>query len=204
MAHAYLIELSDIGTPEPTLVTRLVNELEALAQQRVTLRTYQLAIEGVGFAAPLEHRSVRLRQLTSSERGRYWQSRSDDELRPYQRPTDFVVPREFNITTPSTLVEITTARKVDNRVALAFFLSDFPIASNGLMVGFDRPMWAGFGHSHTRSLVGEKPIMTTKPISQNQFEALVDLAYKMPEFGPEEATSQEVALHRALRGLGGR
>jgi hypothetical protein len=212
LARTYLLALSNLEHPEPATVTRLAEELGELIQQTTARRTYQLAIEGLHVQSPLEHRGVRLRQLTPAERGRYYQSRSGDELNPYQQPTDFVIPREFTMITPSTLLEVTTNRPIHevndqttlpNRVALAFFLKDFVIASTGIVVAFDRPIWATFGQSHGRSLVGERPITTvTKPITQAEFEAVVDLAHKIPEFGPEEASNHEVALYRTLRGLG--
>ena len=76
------------------------------------------------------------------------------------------------------------------------------MTSTGVLVSFDRPIWASMGQSHGRSLVDEKAVTDKRDLSGEEFEAVVDLAYRMPDFGPEESSSREVVLYRLLRGLG--
>lgn len=45
-------------------------------------------------------------------------------------------------------------------------------------------------------------IQHDKPLRSAEFESVVDLAYKMPAFGPEEKAHREIAPYRLLRGLG--
>lgn len=211
LALTYLIGLRTLEVADPEAVMHLADELDELIEQQTIRHTRQLAIEGIVVSSPIEHRDVKLRPLTPAERGQYWLSRGEQQLNPPVPQTDFVVPHEAIVITPSVLLEATTARKrselVDqstllNRIALAFYLRGFDIASTGVAVGFDRPMWATLGQAHGRALVDEKPILGVKPLSLAEFQGLVDLAYKMPDFGPGEASNREVALYRALRGLG--
>jgi len=211
LATTYLLGLQTLDTPDPVAVARLAGELDELIEPTFVRTTSQLAIEGVKTDAQLEYKDVRLRPLTPSERGRQWLSRSGDQLYRHLKSTDFVVPHEFTVITPSMLLEVTTTRNRSelfsqstllNRIALAFYLKGFDIASNGVAVSFDRPTWATYGQSHARALVDEKSIAAIKPVSQADFRQIVDLAYKMPDFGPGEASSHEIALYRALRGLG--
>jgi hypothetical protein len=209
-AHEYLGNLHNLAQPDQALVERLAGELDELIDNSIH-HTNQLAIDGVKVGSPLEYRGVKLRQLSPTERGNYWQSRNDDQLNPYRQHTDFVIPREFSTITPSALLEVTTTRVLNepfdqstliNRVALAFYLKGFDITGTGIVVGFDHPRWATIGQSHAPSLVDEKHVATSKPITETDLQAIVDLAYKMPEFGPSEASNHEIALYRTLRGLG--
>lgn len=213
LANRYLTSLSTISEADDTLLAQLMEELDELVERDRIRHTNQLALHGVEVDAPLEHRGVQLRSLTPAERGQYFQSRSGHQLDPYQQPTDFVVPRDLNESVPSTLLEVTTSRSLAggtsgdqlgliNRVALAFYLKDFVIASAGIIVGFDRPLWASVGQSHARSLVDQKFPVISRLITEAEFKAVVDLAHKMPEFGPAEGSSREVVLYRMLRGLG--
>lgn len=210
MAHGYLWSLPNLEQPDQVLVEKLAGELDELIDDSIH-HTNQLAIDGVKVGSPLEYRGVKLRQLTPSERGNYWQSRNGDQLDPYRQHTGFVIPREFSTITPSVLLEVTTTRALNepfdqstliNRVALAFYLKGFDIAGTGIVVGFDHPSWATLGQSHSPSLVDEKHVSASKLITEADFKAIVDLAYKMPEFGPSEASNHEIALYRTLRGLG--
>jgi len=211
MVDRYLWELQSLDQPDQAILAQLSEELDELIEQTSIRYTTQLAIDGIEISSPLEYRDVKLRQLTPSERGHYWQSRSGDQLNQNGQHTDFVVPRDYVMVTPTVLLEVTTSRSrsetvssstLINRVALAFFLKGFDIASTGVVVGFDRPIWATLGQSHARSLVDEKLVTEVKQLTEEDFRTIVDLAYKMPDFGPGEASSREIALYRVLRGLG--
>lgn len=211
LAYEYLGNLPDLGQPDPALVDRLTDELEELIAPDVIYHTSQLAIEGLRVSAPLAYRGVTLRPLSPSERGQYWQSRNDNLLSPYRSASRFVVPRNMTMVTPAVLLEATTSRPrtqqfsqstLMNQVALAFYLLGYDIAGTGLLVSFDRPTWATLGQSHQRYVVDEKPVTGERLVSEDEFHQVVDLAYQMPEFGPGESNSREIALYRTLRGLG--
>ena len=48
--------------------------------------------------------------------------------------------------------------------------------------------------------VSEGEASTDRIIDQKQFERVIDLAYRIPEFGGEEANRRKVALYRVFRG----
>jgi len=211
LAYEYLANLPDLSQADSELIDRLASELEELIAPDVALNTSQVALAGVLVKAPLEYREVKLCQLSPGERGQYFQSRNNDFLFPMRRSGRFVIPRDFAFVIPSMLLEVTTSRPrtelfnqsaLMNRVALAFYLLGYHIASPGIAVSFDRPTWATLGQSHQRFLVDEKPIANTRLVSEEEFHSVVDLAYQMPDFGASESTSQEIALYRMLRGLG--
>lgn len=210
LAVEYLSHLRSLGERDDARVAQLAQELDQLADPHRVLHTDQMAIDGLVVALPIEYREVSLRPLTPAERGLYWQSRNGDDPGSLRGHGDFVVPREFSTVTPSALLSVTTTRPRSeafskstllSRVALALYLRGFDIASTGVMIGFDRPLWATLASNQPRSLVGERHV-DLRELAQADFEAAVDLAYRMPEFGPAEESSHEIALYRTLRGLG--
>lgn len=211
LAYEYLGNLPDLSQADPELVDRFTSELEELVAPDVILSTSQLAVDGVRVSSPLEYRAVKLRQLSPGERGQYWHSRNHDLLNPKGGSRRFFIPHETVIVTPSSLLEVTTSRPrteevsqstLMNRVSLAFYLLGYNIASPGIVVSFDHPTWATLGQHHQRSLVDEKSVTDSRVVSEVDFRRVVDLAYQMPEFGPRESSSREIALYRLLRGLG--
>lgn len=213
LAYAYLGDLPDLSRGDNDLIDRLTSELEELIAPDVILTTNQLAIAGLRVSSPLEYRGVKLRPLSPSERGQFYRSRNNDllNLSPKVGSGTFFVPKDLAAVTPSALLEVTTSRPrtaqfsqstLMNRVALAFFLLGHSIASPGIVVTFDHPTWATMGQSHQHFLVDEKFIAGDQLLSEDDFRRVVDLAYRMPEFGPAETNSREIALYRTLRGLG--
>ncbi len=175
LTHEYLWSLQNLEQPDQALVERLAGELDELIDNSIR-HTIQLAIDGVEVGLPLEYRDVKLRQLTPTERGNYWQSRNSDQLNPYRQHTGFVIPREFSTITPSALLEATTVRALNepfdqsmliNRVALAFYLKGFDIAGTGIVVGFDSPKQilkqSLISHTRCQSLVQVKLLTTRLP-----------------------------------------
>jgi hypothetical protein len=74
------------------------------------------------------------------------------------------------------------------------------IGSNGSYAAFDEPRWASFGVSSTPLPIAERILTENEPIGRDQFEAVVRLAHKIPDFGAGEGSSRAVALYRVLRG----
>lgn len=210
VAHEYLASLDDIAVPDATLVRRLASELEEFTSSDEISRTHQLVLGGVSVPAELlPYRGVELRPLSGEERGAIAEltlsSLTDD------RSPDFIVPRRVSFFNPTALLSATTARRrsevqdrcdLIRRMALALILSGFDISATGIVTGFDVPRWASMGMTSSPFPVQEKTHLTDRTISQTEFEGAVDLAHKMPAFGPEERDSREIALDRVLRGSG--
>jgi len=211
MAHYYLLALKDLGEDNPTLIERMSDELQQLIRQKDIYRRWQIAIDGLAVPETYKHRDVSLRPLTPTERGVLAESQLMDRRDQGVPGSDFEPPARFTIAVPSTLLEITTKRtpaqqwdssSLPNRIVLALFLSDFEIGGTGVITGFELPRWAAFGVSHGPFPLAERTISELKPISQGDFEAIVNLAYKIPEFGGTEGNSREIALYRLLRACG--
>jgi hypothetical protein len=114
---------------------------------------------------------------------------------------------------PSAAIELTSERPWDwasrahsstmaHRMVLALFLLGYDIGTREVIATFQRPRWAGFGTSSQVFPVSEGTGGPDRVIDQNDFERVVDLAYRIPEFGAEEGNRREVALYRVFRGCG--
>lgn len=213
LAHTYIAGLSDVARRSPRAVDRIDAEIAQLCDATTVAHKRQLAVEGLRVARRLgPYRQVTLRPLTGVERGQAQQDELTAMSQPRASTSDYIVPRRFNMFSPRTLLEITTTRRKDkiadesrlpNRLALAFYLTSYDIAGPGLIIGFDEPRWASSGFSHSPFPVTERSV-TDKPLKPTVFKSIVDLAYKMPDFGGEEGSGKEVALFRTLRGCGAR
>jgi hypothetical protein len=211
MTQCYLLTLKDLGEDEPALAERLGDELQRVIEQEETYRRWQLALGGLAVSTACNHRGVSLRPLTPMERG----ALADSQLMGHRNQgvprSDFELPSSFSVALPSFLLEITTKRMLTrssdastlpNRVVLAFFLSGFEISGTGVVTNFDLPRWASVGVAHNPFPLAERAIAEMKPITEGEFETVVDLAHKIPEFGGTEGNSREIALFRLLRACG--
>ncbi len=96
-----------------------------------------------------------------------------------------------------------------NRVLLASFFSGFDLGSAGTVARFTRPRWMSNWTSYTPIPLGEKLQAQDKPITEDEFKALVDLAYKIPEFTDAEDNREAIVVVDStaigrLRGAWGR
>ena len=210
MALNYLLSLDDVAEDDDLVLDRLLDELAVLVERGVLWQRGQLALDGIRLASALDaHRGVTLRELTPAERGHWVQARST--LEAMSTLSDFAVPRRWEHFTPRVVVDwleetefgVEDAVRLHHRLALAFFLRGHDIASAGTCTRFGDPRWVFPGVSAVPIPV--EPRTTATPpalIDQQEFAAVVDLAFSMPSFGPEEATRQEVVLQRVLRGCG--
>jgi hypothetical protein len=211
MTHYYLLALNDLGEDDPALMERLGDELQQVIKQEEIYHRWQISLGGLALSATCKHRGVTLRPLSPMERGALAEfqvmGRRDREV----PGSDFELPSLFTIALPSVLLEITTKRPLaqswdsstlPNRLVLAFFLSGFEIGGTGVITNFDLPRWVAFGVAHNPFPLAERAISEVKPISQGEFEAVVDLAYRIPGFGGTEGNSREIALFRLLRACG--
>ncbi|MCW3101228.1 MAG: hypothetical protein JWL77_6846 [Chthonomonadaceae bacterium] len=210
MALNYLLSLEDVAQRDDQLVERLVAGLALLAERGVLWQRGQLALDGIRVTTPLQpHRGVILRALTPFERGHWVQSRGP--LSAVPTLPDFAVPHRWEHFTPRVVVDWVDEveaggedrLQMHHRLALAFFMRGHDIASTGSCVRHGDPRWASFGVSTVPFPVEARPTAAPPPaIDQDEFAAVVDLAFSMPPFGSEERTRQEVVLHRLLRGCG--
>lgn len=211
MAFHYLTSLEDLAQHDDELLERLLDELGVLAARGVLRQRGQLAVDGIQVVSRLQpHRGVVLRQLSDDERGHWVQARGPSTGVPAH--PDLAVPSSWDHFTPRVVLDWVDdgveagagdSVKRGHRLALAFFLRGHDIASAGGYVLCGEPRWASFGVLTTPLPVG--PITTATPpapINQEEFEAVVDLASSMPAFGFEEASREEVVLHRTLQGCG--
>jgi hypothetical protein len=83
---------------------------------------------------------------------------------------------------------------------LAAFLLGFDLSGAGTVVSFDRPVWVAQGLSHSPFSLGVKFGVQARDITRDDFEAIVTLAYKIPEFTENERSPHEIVLHRVERG----
>lgn len=206
----YLTTLSDLDVPEPALIDGYADDLDALVERGVVLERSQIALDGVRVTQPMDpRRGVYLRPLDPFERGAYVEKRGLRE--PSGLQGEFIVPSNFGHFAPRALLEYVQPQQqpemsthLDNRLLLAFYLRGHDVSSSGVRVTVAEPRWATFGTLGSPLPVESRPTALPSPIDQNEFEAVVDLAFAAPPFGDAETTREEVALFRVLRGCGAR
>ncbi len=211
LATHYLKSLPDLAIRNEKLVDELTTELEELIAGDRTTRTWQLAVAGIKPVETYTHKDVELRPLTPGERGAFL------ELRPQPRTfrpvpySDLVVPYSISQVIPSALISIQTTRpmgeqdyesSLTNRVALAFFLAGYDLTGTSFLVAIDHPQWIAGNGYFPASPIGGKLSTADQPITAEQFEVVIALAYKMPDFSMREASGHEVVLSRMLRACG--
>jgi hypothetical protein len=213
LALTYVSGLTDVARRSTQAIERINDELAQLCDAPAITHRRQLALEGLRISRRLgPYRDVTLRPLTGVERGQAQQDELTAMSQPRLPTSDYVVPRQFGMFSPRTLLEIATTRRRDkladesrlpNRLALAFYLMDYEIAGPGILIGFDEPRWASTGFTHSPFPVTERTV-SEKALTPTTFKSIVDLAYRIPDFGGEEGSGKEIALFRTLRGCGAR
>ncbi len=213
LAYRYLRSLHDLGTGEPDVIKKCVAELDELIAQDENYFIYQLALGGIAPSEEYNHRGVKLRPLSPSERGVYLRSNSFGQPLQSVPYSDLITPQSITLTLPSALLTITAkgprppirdapSATLPNQVTLALFLSGYDISGSGAMVRCERPVWASNGSSSIPFPVAEKLGSGDKPISLEQFIAVVNLAYRIPAFSGTEGSGKEIVFSRILRGCG--
>lgn len=149
--------------------------------------------------------------LSPEERGAYYE-RSAPSLGATPFVEDnFMLPAARMTYVPTALVEISTTRPFQDKggwstlpqqVILALFLRGYAIDGSGFMAIFDRPAWMVGGKSHASFGLGQRIGLDQKPISDEEFIDVVELAYKIPPFGLSEDSAERIALSRLLRACG--
>ncbi|HUW78882.1 MAG TPA: hypothetical protein VMV52_09080 [Candidatus Nanopelagicaceae bacterium] len=206
----YLTMLSSLGRPNSSLMESLINDLNDLCDNNRVSRTYQLPIYGVKPIKRHHHKNVSIRPLSPIECGIFYEARQPSSYETHSR-TGFAPPRRYEDLMPSSLIEISIERLRNTRIeestlpvqiALAFFLCGYELSSTGILVSFDNPKWANRELLHSPYPVHEKRIIAEQTINRKQFESVVDLALKIPDFGELESDPKGVALFRLLRACG--
>lgn len=212
MALHYLQSLTDLASGEPELVARLSEELYEMAHSNSITHINHLAVSGVSPDERYSHRGVSVRPLTGRERGN-WSAYTVMAQRRRPAPnSDFHPFGPFpSMFLPSTLIEISTTRPLNEqydtsrlpyKVALSFYLAGYNLGGSGTITHFDSPTWASLGRNSTPFPVNEKTAPISAALTNDEFMGIVDLAYKIPDFGGEESGGRDVVLYRVLRGCG--
>lgn len=214
LAIHYLKSISDLGAGDIKLVGRLTAELQEIASSWVIQRTQHLAIGGITPSGLYTEREVSIRPLTPGERGAWLEQYSQLFQDQFMPGSDFSPYAPLPHHVPTALLEVTTEQPLSKqfnyiensrlpyKIALSLFLCGFDLSASGHLTSFDRPVWASPGRSHKPFPVLDKIGVTGKQISADQFRDVVNFAYGIPDFDPNESGRQEVALYRTLRGCG--
>lgn len=207
MVHHYLLSLSDLRQPDEQLGASLREQLDELCEQPPYRRVQEVAVAGVTADSILTHRDIALRPLTAHERGAAVGSHPFPVTLP---GSEFVPPTRWDHFVPTALLSITGDQKdmfftddgmLAHRVALAFHLKGFELASSEVISSFYWPRWSSTGYSYGPFPLGEASNQD-RQMDREQFAEIVDLAFKMPALAGEEGSGEEIVLFRALRGLG--
>jgi Apea-like HEPN len=209
----YLRSLPSLETDNHGEIKRLAEELYQYAKNPKIKSAHQFTISGVAPGAQYSYRDVTIRPLSPLERGAFYQHKGATVNYETVPGSDFMLPSAYSSSfVPTTLVEVTSTRRADqaprtislpNRVALAFFLLDYDLSGPGTIVAFDHPTWAA-RYFQSSFLTTEEPLTRDRPISEEDFCRIVDLAHKIPSFSGNESKTREIALFRTLRAFGTR
>lgn len=212
MAIHYLTSLTDLASGDAEHAAGLAAELYHMAKSDSITHLSHLAVSGIYPEGEYDHRGISIRSLTARERGNWVEQTTlggsarpapNSDLYPFGQFPTFLIP--------SALIQIATTRPVGTRfdssrlpyrVALSFFLAGYNLGGAGTITHFDSPVWAAMGRNSTPFPVNEKAGATSKLLSRDDFLAVVDRAYKMPDFGGAESSGREVVLDRVLRACG--
>lgn len=213
LAVQYLRSCSNIGSTDIGLGEKIGEELDAFCDAKNAFIVDQLAINGVRPSEALTHRNVTLRPLSAAERGAVAAKDFPSLSQPTHHQTDFVIPWTMSMFMPAAVLEVTEEvpwtwysedrrSTLPSRLVLALFLRGYDIGSREAIATIQRPVWAGFGTSLRPFPISEGRHGPDKPLGPEEFEDIVDLAYRIPKFGREEGNHREVALDRVFRGCG--
>jgi hypothetical protein len=211
MAHRYLLSLDDLERSDPQLMTTIQNEMDELCDETGRRYVCEVPIDGVSPESELSYRGVSLRPLTAYERGAALGARSVPTRIP---GSEFVSPVRMMPFVPTALLSVATVQPrnvvlgwdddgmLPHRVALAFYLKEYDLTSPETISRFHLPRWSSFGQRGGPFPLKEGHGANSRGITQTQFSEIVDLAFAMPPLSGEENDRKEIALLRALRGLG--
>lgn len=213
LANRYLMALEDLAIPDAEEVARLADELSDLARRgRAITDLSEVVLSGITMPEPIgSYRQVSLRTLSEAERGSILRNQMPFSYEDLATELDFAVPRDVRMFSPTVLLTTRAARppeakspqsQLAARVALALILDGFDIASPGILVRSVEPKWMANGHSMPAFPVQDRFPSTPRAMTGAAFVRVVDLAHKMPDFGEEESTREQVVLSRLLKGCG--
>jgi hypothetical protein len=211
LAMRYLIGLRTLAQDEDALINSLTTELLQLIEPDSVSQLRQLPLAGIGVDAQYAHRDVTIRPLTELERGTIARRDTVNMDDITAQVGEFQPSINHIFVSPRVLVEITTTRPrsemndqstLARRVALAILLDGHEIAGHGIVRAFDLPIWASPGISGQPLPLGESLTGEVAILTEADWERIVDLALKIPDFGPSETSRQEIVLQRLLRGFG--
>jgi len=206
----YLILLKRLDRSEPQLAKRLILEFDEFCESQEITNLKQFAIAGVKPTARYTYRGVTIRTLSKEERGTFYETRYNTRTE-HEFEMEFVPPFTFPNFMPSSVITVSTSRPrvelsdlstLSIRVALALFLTGYEISSSGEVISFDQPKWMHGRFSWEPFPLDEKSNVVDKKITKKEFEKVVDLAYKIPDFSGKEGNAREIALFRVLKGCG--
>src|SRR5579862_619005 len=211
VAMHYLNALPDLSKRDDAEIERLYQELQGVIGAESNFDISQLVIGGVSVTEELTHRGISLRPLTTDESQRVEARRQSQDL-GLQHGQDLILPTWRSQWEPTALLEIRSKRGFDeaegppafpNSVLLAFYLYEFDICALGIS-SFASPRWTGLGEGiHGAPLPITLEHTVPKPVDQELFQTIIDLAFEMPEFaGYGEEDSHQLLLMNALTGLG--
>lgn len=210
---AYLAGLSDLAVPDPEVLARLAGELVEVCSRTHVRRVQQLIVAGVRPSGRLEGpHGVRLRGLTATERGALMARQLAGTERGPADEGELAIPGPGALFNPTAVIEVVSdvpkgaPRGPNSRMAgmcLAFFLSGFSVEGLGWVSTLELPRWASSGTTSQPFALGQRSWPgESRPITAPEFEAVVELAERIPDFSAE-ANGQEIALSRVLRGCAG-
>jgi hypothetical protein len=211
LAMRYLIGLRTLAQDEDALIDSLTTELLQLIEPDSVSQLRQLPLAGIGVDAQYAHRDVTIRPLTELERGTIARRDTVNMDDITAQVGEFQPSVNHIFVSPRVLVEITTTRPrsdmndqstLARRVALAILLDGHEIAGHGVVRAFDLPIWASPGISGQPLPLGESLTGEVAILTEADWKRIVDLALKIPDFGPSETSRQEIVLQRLLRGFG--
>lgn len=211
LALHYLRELPDLTRDDGALVRSTQDELEAFTDATSSTVIDQIAIKGACPETTLSWRGVTLRPLSPAERGAAAMATFPSHSLIESAGTEFVIPRKLGMFFPSALLE--TSQEVSwgwwskehpvervFQLILSFLINHYEIGTSESLVTFERPGWAGAGTLTRHFPVSGGRGITDRAIGAPEFQEIVDTAFRLPPFGTDEQSRQEVALYRALRG----
>jgi hypothetical protein len=212
LALYYLRSLRNLGSADEGLTHLLADELHRLITSDEIVHVNHLPIAGVRPGSAYQYREVSIRPLSPRERGSWAELNFPTQTTRFVPGSDYIPHVPYPNFTPSSLIEIRTVRPIaqqfdtsslPRKVALAFFLMTYDLSSSGYISNFDWPSWSAMGRWHTPFPISEKmSVVSDKELTEEDFNAVVRLAYKMPDFGRAETSGREVVLFRVLQALG--
>jgi hypothetical protein len=206
-----LILLKHLDRGEPKLAKRLIFDFEEFCDSDEIINLKQFTLTGLKPSARYSYRGVTIRALSREERGAFYAARNNQGTM-HEFEMEMVPPITFENFMPSSVITISSSRQhaviqsdpstIPLRLALALFLCGYEVSSTGDLIGYDQPQWIYGVTSGAPFPIDEKANTVDKKLTKREFEKVVDLAYKIPDFSGKEGNAKEIALFRLLKGCG--